>query len=123
MEEAFERYLKLGTPAYVERYKITIRQTINLINQAGGIPILAHPGLIKNKKILNYCVSQGIKGIEAIHSKHKEKDILYLIEFAKKNNLVITGGSDFHGDRGHKQLILGRYYVGINTILQLKEMI
>lgn len=121
--EAFEKYLKLGAPAYVERYKITIKETINLITQAGGVPILAHPGLIKNKRILNYCVEQGIKGVEAIHSKHNKEDVLYLIKFAQKNNLLITGGSDFHGDSEHGQPLLGEYYVGLNTILQLEEMI
>lgn len=121
MEEAFEKYLKLGAVAYVERYKISILDTINLIKNAGGVPILAHPGLIKNKEILIYCLNKGIKGLEAIHSKHKKKDVTYLIEFAKKNNLIITGGSDFHGDRNYNKLNLGKYYVGINTILQLRE--
>ncbi|HZK33469.1 MAG TPA: PHP domain-containing protein [Tissierellaceae bacterium] len=123
IEEAFEKYLKFGAPAYVERYKISITETINLIKNAGGIPVLAHPGLIKNKEILNYCVEKGIKGIEVIHSEHCKKDVLYLIEFAKINNLVRTGGSDFHGDRDHNELLLGKYYVGQNTILQLEEMI
>lgn len=121
--EAFEKYLKFGGPAYVERYKISVEETINLIKSVGGIPVLAHPGLINNEEILNYCVRKGIKGVEAIHSKHSKKDVLYLIEFAKKNNLVITGGSDFHGDRGQGQLLLGEYYVGENTIQQLKEMV
>lgn len=121
MEEAFEKYIKLGAPAYVERYKISIKETINLIKSIGGIPILAHPGLIKNKKILKYCLNKGIKGLEAIHPKHSKEDVHYLIEFAKRNNLLITGGSDFHGDRGYNELLLGKYYVGANTILQLRR--
>lgn len=123
MEEAFEKYLKLGAPAYVERYKISIEETILLIKDIGGVPILAHPGLIKNKEILNYCLNKGIKGVEAIHPKHSKEDVLYLIEFAKKNKLLVTGGSDFHGDRNDDGILLGQYYVGLNTILQLKEMI
>ncbi len=123
INEAFEKYLKLGAPAYVERYKITIDETINLIKNAGGIPVLAHPGLIKNKKILDYCVKSGIQGIEVIHSKHSNSDVSYLIEFAKENNLIITGGSDFHGDRGKNRLLLGQYYVGKNTISQLRGKI
>lgn len=123
MEEAFEKYLKLGAPAYVERYKITIEETVNLIKNAGGIPILAHPGLIKNKEIISHCVEKGILGLEGIHSKHTKKDVAFSIDFAKKNNLILTGGSDFHGDRGKGEILLGKYYVGTDTILQLEEMI
>lgn len=123
VEEAFEKYLKLGGPAYVKRYKITIEETINLIIELNGIAVLAHPGLINNKKILSYCVEKGIKGIEAIHPRHSKNDVQYLLNFAYENKLLTTGGSDFHGNRGNGDLRLGKYYVGNNIILQLKGMI
>lgn len=121
MEEAFEKYLKFGAPAYVDRYKISIEESIELINNAGGLPVLAHPGLINNKEIIGYCVEKGIKGIEAIHSKHTSEDVLVFKAIAKKHDLIVTGGSDFHGDRNNDKIILGQYFVGRETILKLQK--
>lgn len=119
--EAFEKYLGIKAPAYVERYKINIEEVISLIKAIKGIPILAHPGLIEDKKIVDYCISKGIEGLECIYPKHNSEDLNYLLNKAKNNNLIITGGSDFHGDR-YKDILLGDYYVGVNTIREM-EMI
>lgn len=121
-KDAFEKYLKLGGPAYVKRYKITIEETINLVKELGGVAVLAHPGYIKNKDIIQYCVKKGIQGVEVLHPGHSKKDVQYLLKFAKENNLITTGGSDFHGNRGVNELLLGKYYVGQDKILQLEEM-
>ena len=105
--EAFDKYLNIGKPAYVERYHLSIEETIKLIDTLGGISVLAHPGLLKDKGIIDYCISQGIRGIECIHSKHSLKEYLIYKEIANRKNLIITGGSDFHGD----QMILGDFYI------------
>lgn len=119
ISEAFDKYLNRGKPAYVERYKITIDETISLIKSTGGISILAHPGILKDKSIIEYCILLGIDGLECIHSKHNKDDTEYLISKTKENNLIITGGSDFHGD----QPLLGKYYVKIDDIPLFKERI
>lgn len=121
--EAFSKYLDRGKPAYVERYKITIGETISLIKAIGGIAILAHPGILKDKSIIDYCISLGIDGLECIHSKHTNDDTNSLISKAKSNNLIVTGGSDFHGDLIDKDLLLGKYFVDIDTIPEFKERI
>lgn len=121
INEAFEKYLGINSPAYVERYKIGIDEVINIIKDIGGISVLAHPGLIKDKSIIDYCITQGINGLECIYPKHTEDDFKYFLNKAKSQNLIITGGSDFHGDKT-KDILLGEYYVGINTIKQM-EMI
>ncbi|SHE31549.1 hypothetical protein SAMN02745784_00320 [Tissierella praeacuta DSM 18095] len=123
IQEAFHKYLDRGKPAYVERYRITIDETISLIKNIGGIAILAHPGILKNKDIISHCISLGIDGLECIHSKHSKEDMEYLINISKSNNLIITGGSDFHGDLVNGELILGKYFVNIDTIPQFKERI
>lgn len=123
ISEAFTKYLDRGKPAYVERYKITINETISLIKSLGGIAILAHPGILKNKTIINYCISLGIDGLECIHSKHSKDDTDYLVDISKTNNLIITGGSDFHGDLINGELTLGKYFVNIDTIPEFKERI
>lgn len=121
--EAFDKYLDRGKPAYAERYRISIDETISLIKNVGGISILAHPGILKDKDIINYCISLDINGLECIHSKHSKKDTDFLINISKSNNLIITGGSDFHGDPINGELILGKYFVDIETIPEFKERI
>lgn len=121
--EAFEKYLDRGKPAYVERYKISIKETINLIKSSGGLAVLAHPGLLKDQNIINYCISLGIDGIECIHSKHKEDQMNKYIEIAKLNNVFITGGSDFHGDKDVASPVLGEYWVDIRNIPEFRERI
>lgn len=118
--DAFAKYLAIGKPAYVDRYRISIKETISLINNAGGLAVLAHPGLIKDTSIINYCISEGIEGLECIHPKHSDYDTSYLIDIAKSKDLIITSGSDFHGDINNAKSALGKYYVGIDTILEMK---
>ena len=121
VSEAFEKYLALGSPAYVERYKISIEEVISLIKELGGVSVVAHPGLIEDKSILDYCISKGVNGIECIYPKHSKDELDYFLRKAKDENLIATGGSDFHGDRS-KTILLGKYYVGINTIKQMEMM-
>ena len=123
IQEAFSRYLNRGRPAYVERYKISITETISLIKKIGGISVLAHPGLLKDKSIINYCIELGIDGIECIHSKHSQADIDLMSNIAKENDLIATGGSDFHGDLVNGNLLLGKYYIDIENIPEMRGRI
>lgn len=123
VSEGFEKYLNRGRPAYVERYKISTKETINLIKGSGGLAVLAHPGLLKNPSIIDYCISLGIDGIECIHSKHNEEEQNAFLEIAKSNNLIITAGSDFHGDTKDENQLLGKYWINIESITEFKERI
>ncbi|MFA5577200.1 MAG: PHP domain-containing protein [Tissierellaceae bacterium] len=126
IEEAFDKYLGSGKPAYVYRDKLTVEETIKAIKDSGGISVLAHPGILKNKDFIFYTIEKGIDGIECIHSKHSKDDTSYLQEIAKNNNLIITGGSDFHGDTGSNvdnNSLLGQYFVDINKISAFRERI
>ena len=117
--EAFEKYLNIGKPAYVERFKLSIKDTIDLIHKAGGISVLAHPGLIEDQSALKECLRYGIMGIECYHSKHTEAQTKKYLDFSKKHNLISTGGSDYHGDED----ILGDYTTDIDSIKIFKERI
>ncbi len=121
IQEAFNKYLNPGKPAYVERYKLTVDDAVSLIKGAGGIPVLAHPGLLKDKYTLQYCISQGIEGIESIHSKHSKGEARKFKSIAAKNKLVSTGGSDCHGEFNNGELLLGKYYVDLDSIPEMKE--
>lgn len=117
INEAFDKYLKKGAPAYVERFQLSIKESINLIKNANGISVLAHPGLIENESTIDYVLSLGVDGIECYHSKHSDMDTYQMVTLAHRKNLIITGGSDYHGDRD----ILGDYYIDFNNSPKLKR--
>lgn len=126
IQDAFEKYLELGKPGYIDRYKLSIGETILTIKNSGGIAVLAHPGILKNRDIIYYCIEKGIDGIECIHSKHTDSDTDYFMTIANDFGLIITGGSDFHGDanKGTKNsALLGDYFIDINEISVFKERI
>lgn len=98
VEEAFERYLKYGRPAYVGKYRMEPAEVIDIIRGLGGISVLAHPVFsdIEEAK-LSELVKSGLKGIEAYHSKHDEVTAKHFEELAGRYGLIVTGGSDSHG--------------------------
>lgn len=123
IQEAFYKYLNPGKVAYVERYKLSIVDAISLIKAVGGITVLAHPGLLKDKSLIKVCIDKGIEGIECIHSKHTSKQSEYFKKLASYNNLIATGGSDCHGELTDGELLLGKYFVDLNSIPKMKELI
>ncbi|MDD2509710.1 MAG: PHP domain-containing protein [Syntrophomonas sp.] len=97
VKEAFDKYIGKGRPAYVNRYKFLPEEAIALINEAGGIAVLAHPGLIRNDSLVEDIIALGIEGIEVFYPEHNHKQILKYSAFCQQHQLLITGGSDFHG--------------------------
>jgi len=102
VREAFQRYLAPGRPAYVEREKLTVRQAVALIDSAGGIPVIAHPGQNHGdtfwmKERFAELKEAGLRGIEAYHMAHSQQQAIAFARMAKELNLLVTGGSDYHG--------------------------
>ncbi|HJA92847.1 MAG TPA: PHP domain-containing protein [Candidatus Eisenbergiella merdipullorum] len=102
LPEAFERYVGDHCPYFVPREKVTPVQAVELIRQAEGLPILAHPTLYHmGKEALQTLVSllkeAGLVGIEAIYSTYSAGEEREMRQLAEKNGLLISGGSDFHG--------------------------
>lgn len=101
-EECFEKYLNPDTKYFVQREYISIGETVTLIKKAGGIPFLAHPLLYKlNDSELESLVTDfktcGGMGLEAIYSSNTAEDEIHLKNLAAEHNLLISGGTDFHG--------------------------
>ncbi|SCY56227.1 PHP domain-containing protein [Alkaliphilus peptidifermentans] len=92
-------YCSQGKPAYTEVKFISLQEAIKIIEENGGIPVLAHPGnnLKENSSLLENIIARGIKGIEVYSSYHSENQVLFYKEFALKHKLILTCGSDFHG--------------------------
>lgn len=103
MEHAFKTCLAIDSPYFVNREYLTPKGAVELIQNAGGIPVLAHPLLYKMsvseiRAMLDTLKGYGIRGIEAIYSRNHGTDEAFVRKLAGEYELFITGGSDFHGD-------------------------
>ncbi len=104
IDEVFDKYLGKGKSAYVEKFRISCQEAINLILNAGGLPVLAHPYLLELGKgfdfeeLIGELKSMGLKGIEIYYPEHPPESVRFYANIAREYNLFITGGTDFHGD-------------------------
>jgi len=97
VQEAFARFLAKGAPAYVPRQKIALAGAVRLVQEAGGIPVLAHPGLLKDPALVERIIPCGILGLEVDYPEHTPAQKENLRELCRVHGLIPTGGSDFHG--------------------------
>ena len=111
--QAFDTYLGTTGAAYFDKERLTPRQAIECIHEAGGLATVAHPVQLRCDNpahlatIINQLAEAGMDGIEVWHSDHDEKTVGLILELSKRYNLLPTGGSDFHGH--HKaDVLLGR---------------
>jgi 3',5'-nucleoside bisphosphate phosphatase len=105
LDEAFERFLKKNRPAWVPKFKMEATEAIELIHQAGGVAVLAHPGLNRTDAVIPAIVQAGLDGIECFHTKHSTATAEHYLEIADEHHLLVTGGSDCHGLSKGKPLI------------------
>ncbi len=118
--EAFDKFIGNGKPAYVTRRRLSLQRAISLIKEVGGIPILAHPHLLRDESVIPYLIEEGIKGIEVYYVGHGGNPSSKFIEIAKKHNLLISGGSDCHGIAKGKTF-LGKVKVPYQVVEELKR--
>ncbi len=124
-EEAFEKYLKKGAPAYAPKALLSPQSAINLILAAKGAPILAHPFTLKLsyfelEKYLRTLKDFGLIGIEAYYTEHNPDFTKFLINCAKKFDFLITGGSDFHG-KNKPDIKLGKGFGNLKVPFECYE--
>jgi predicted metal-dependent phosphoesterase TrpH len=105
MDEAFDRFLKKHRPAWVPKMKMSALDAIELIHQANGLAVMAHPGLNRCDEVIPDLVAAGLDGIECFHTKHPPSTSAHYLEIAKQFSLLVTGGSDCHGLSKGKPLI------------------
>lgn len=96
-DAAFERFLKKGRVAFVPKARMDVTTAVNLIHAAGGVAVLAHPGLYRNDGLIPQIAAAGLDGLECWHTKHSNSQSAQYAALATKMNLVATGGSDCHG--------------------------
>jgi 3',5'-nucleoside bisphosphate phosphatase len=100
---AFNEALVPGKPGYVPQLYTTPEHAIEQIAAAGGIPVLAHPGRLKDRVLIEELVGHGLRGLEVFYPLHTPEDTLEFRETAKRYGLVMTAGMDFHDIRYHTQ--------------------
>jgi 3',5'-nucleoside bisphosphate phosphatase len=97
LAEAFDRFLYTGGPAYVSRERLSPEAAVSLIHRAGGVAVMAHPGLVEDyRAMVERLVPAGLDGVEIMHPKNSQVVRQNLQALAQKYNLIVTGGSDFH---------------------------
>jgi predicted metal-dependent phosphoesterase TrpH len=106
-DEAFDRFLEFGGPAFVARRGAAPEAVVGIIHECGGIASLAHPGVTKRDALIATLAAAGIDALEARHSDHDPPTEAHYRGLAADFGLLVTGGSDFHGDTGHRTPHLG----------------
>lgn len=111
--EAYAKYINDNSPVYVQRKTISPHDAVEIIYDAGGIPVIAHPHDLENaQELIQELMNYGLRGIEAYHRKHSPAIVEYFSSMAEKLGLIVTGGSDFHAPNTmNGQIILGKNFV------------
>lgn len=102
VQDAFDRFVEKGQRYYVPRTILPIERAVEIIRDAGGVPVLAHPFQYKRddaglRELIEYCMGYGLRGMECRYSGYDTEMVAYLERLAEEYGLVKTGGSDFHG--------------------------
>ncbi len=129
LPEAFDHYVGDHSPYYVPREKVTPAQAVELILKADGIPILAHPPLYhmsydRLEKLVAVLKEAGLIGIEAVYSTYTAAEKRQMRKLAEKYNLLISGGSDFHGANKPKLDLAtgyGKLHIPVSILTDLKK--
>ncbi len=121
ISEAFDKFLNNNSPIYIAKQKLYPVEAIKIILKAGGIPVLAHPGYLQ-QNMLDELVSFGLMGLEAFHPCLDVQISNYYCELAKKYDLLITGGSDYHGFSESK-ISIGEIRLPYKYVEDMKKLI
>ena len=98
IQEAFQKYIGDRCPAYVCGFRFSPMEAIKLIKDVGGISVLAHPHSLNRDELIPQFIDYGLRGLEAYYPEHTQSMINFYLSLAKKFNLLVTGGSDCHGN-------------------------
>lgn len=117
--EAMDKWLARGRPGYVPRRKLSPHEAVAEAVRAGGVAVLAHPGLAGCDGLIDELMDLGLAGIEAHHPSHSTEATAHYRSLAGARGLVVTGGSDFHGPGMPEGVALGEVSVPVSVVDQL----
>jgi predicted metal-dependent phosphoesterase TrpH len=115
VSEAFDMWLGAGRPAFVPRSGATPQEVVAIIQEAGGVAAMAHPGLTKRDALIPALAAAGLDALEVWHSEHDDEATERYRLLAREHGLLMTGGSDFHGDLADRVCRLGEVGVPIEA--------
>ncbi|MDD5348291.1 MAG: PHP domain-containing protein [Candidatus Omnitrophica bacterium] len=118
--EAFHKFIGDKCPGYVAGFKLSPEEGIAVIKDAGGIPVLAHPYTVTRDALIPEFVGMGLQGLEVYYSEHSQGMVNFYLALAKKHRLLVTGGSDFHGE-AKPGVKLGSVKVPYELVEKLKQ--
>ena len=118
---AFFKYLGDNKIAFVKKENPDLKEIIEIIKSINGLSFLAHPGKYYNKEMLKNIIKSGIDGIEVHHPSHRIQDAKNYVQLAEENNLLMSGGSDFHGLTKSEIKNFGKYYIDVSYISKMKS--
>ena len=123
IKKAFDQYLSYGKPAYEPKWNFPVELGVKLLNEAGGVAVLAHPGRYLPQQILAKFIQKGLDGIEVIHPSHSEETQIYYKSLVDHYCLLSTGGSDFHGSREYDATNFGKFTVPVSIIEAMQSFL
>jgi predicted metal-dependent phosphoesterase TrpH len=122
-EEAFEKYIGHGGPAYVEREKMTPEEAVALVVRARGLPVLAHPFTVKDPEaMVQQLKPAGLVGIEAYYKDNTPENTVETLKLAQRYGLIATGGTDYHGIGDDEEVMMGDVEVPLEAAHKLMSM-
>lgn len=120
VEAAFDRYIGDYAPCYEEDVGFGAKEAIDIILKAKGVPVLAHPAVLRDDSLVQGFIKDGVRGIEAYHSEQSRGANRKYEKMAKDYGILVTGGSDCHGHAKHK-ILMGGVKVPYVFVERLKE--
>lgn len=108
-QEAFNRYIKNGGPAYEKKVHLSPQSAFKIISDAGGLSFIAHPGKM-SQSLIKELIDAGADGIEVIHPSHSKDLVRFYRGIVNEYFLLESGGSDFHGGKRNDENNFGKYY-------------
>jgi 3',5'-nucleoside bisphosphate phosphatase len=120
LSEAFARYIGDKSPAYVLGFRLSVPEAIKLIQSSGGVAVLAHPYLLHNDDLITEFSGYGLEGLEVYYPEHSQSMINFYSDLAKRLNLLVTGGTDFHGS-AKPDLKLGMIKLPLELVEKLRQ--
>lgn len=119
--EAFRKYIGDRSPAYVLGFRFSPPEAIKLIRDAGGVAVLAHPYILENDGLIAEFARCGLQGLEVYYPEHSQSLVNFYLDLAKKLDLLITGGSDFHGS-AKPNIKLGMIKIPFELVEKLRQV-
>ena len=120
--EAFNKYIGNDCPAYEKKVHISPQSVVKIINDAGGLSFIAHPGNMP-EALLKELIEEGIDGIEVIHPSHNAHQVKFYKGIVNEYFLLESGGSDFHGGKREDETNLGKYHTNSSVLEAMRNRI